>query len=122
MQHPNKEQREVQAKFLAQLPNEQRQQHARLFRFGNASYIYHKESAVLHPTEADFEEWLIALPEDLQSYMKSKGFELCKGILSFTRYVMEKNDIGMDEWMKKHLSEDDYNEYCKLNEDVKNMD
>ncbi len=122
MQHPNKEQREVQAKFLAQLPNEQREQHARLFRFGNASYIYHKESAVLHPTEADFKEWLIALPEDLQSYMKSKGFELCKGILSFTRYVMEKNDIGMDEWMKKHLSEDDYNEYCKLNEDVKNMD
>ena len=122
MQHPNKEQREVQAKFLAQLPNEQRQQHARLFRFGNASYIYHKESAVLHPTEADFEEWLIALPEDLQSYMKNKGFELCKGVLSFTRYVMEKNDIGMDEWMKNHLSEDDYKEYCKLIEDVKNFD
>lgn len=122
MQHPNKEQRESQAKFLAQLSNEQREQHARLFRFGNASYIYHKESVALQPTEADFEEWLIALPEDVRSYMKSKGFELCKGVLSFTRYVMEKNDIGMDEWMKNHLSEDDYNEYCKLNEDVKNMD
>lgn len=122
MQHPNKEQREAQAKFLAQLPSEQREQHARLFRFGNASYIYHKESVILQPTEADFEEWLIALPEDVRFYMKSRGFELCKGILSFTRYVMEKNDIGMDEWMKKHLSEDDYNEYCKLNQDINNLD
>lgn len=65
---------------------------------------------------------MIALPEDVRSYMKNKGFELCKGVLSFTRYVMEKNDIGMDEWMKNHLSEDDYNEYCKLNEDVRNLD
>lgn len=50
------------------------------------------------------------------------GWILCKGILSFTRYVMEKNDIGMDEWMKKHLSEDDYNEYCNLIETRKKLD
>ena len=29
---------------------------------------------------------------------------------------------GMDEWMKNHLSGDDYNEYCKLNQDIKNLD
>lgn len=27
--------------------------------------------------------------------MKIRGFESCKSVLSFSRYVMEKNDIGM---------------------------
>lgn len=114
MQHPNKKQREIQAQFLSELPEEQREEHARLLRFGNDSYIYHKEAKALNPTEIDFEEWLVALPKYVRNNMKILGFELCKDIISFNRYVLEKNDIGMDEWMKKHLSTDDYNEYYKL--------
>ena len=44
MQHPNKEQRENQRKLLAQLPEEEREEHARLLRFGNAAYIYHQQA------------------------------------------------------------------------------
>lgn len=104
MKHPNKKQQENQAKFLAELPEDQREEHARLFRFGNAAYIYHLEADKLEPTEKDFEEWLTGLPENVQRDMEIQGFELCKGILSFSRYVMEKNNIGMDEWMQQHLT------------------
>ena len=54
--------------------------------------------------------------------MKIMGFELFKGIISFSRYVMEKNDIGMDKWMQNNLSEDDYDEYCNLIETRKKLD
>jgi hypothetical protein len=114
MQHPNKEQQENQRKLLAQLPEEEREEHARLLRFGNAAYIYHQEANKFEPTKKDFEEWLIGLPENVRKDMKNKGFEECKGIFSFTRYVMEKNDIGMELWMKEHLNESDFKAYQKL--------
>lgn len=114
MKHPNKKQQENQEKFLSKLPEEQREEHARLFRFGNAAYVYHQESEQLEPTKKDFEEWLTGLPENVRRDMIIKGFELCKSVLSFSRYVMEKNDIGMGEWMEQHLSKADYNEYLKI--------
>lgn len=121
MKHPNKKQRQNQENFLSQLPEEDREEHARLFRFGNASYIYHQEAEDLEPTETDFEEWLTGLPENMRNGMKERGFESCKSVLSFSRYVMEKNDIGMKEWMKKHLSEDDFREYENLIETRKKL-
>jgi hypothetical protein len=122
MKHPNKEQQKNQEAFLLKLPKEEREEHARLFRFGNAAYIYHQEAENLEPTETDFKEWLTGLPENMRNDMKNKGFESCKSVLSFSRYVMEKNDIGMEEWMKKHLSKDDYNEYYKIIEQRKKFD
>lgn len=119
MKHPNKQQQENQAKFLSELPEEEREEHARIFRFGNAAYIYHQEAADLEPTETDFEEWLAGLPENIRKGMREKGFESCKNVLSFSRYVLEKNDMGMKEWMKNHLSDEDYNEYCKIIETKK---
>tara|TARA_R110002050_G_scaffold14844_1_gene46465 strand:- start:272 stop:652 length:381 start_codon:yes stop_codon:yes gene_type:complete len=119
MEHPNKKQRENQAKLLAQLPEEEREEHARLLRFGNAAYIYHRQAEELEPTEADFEEWLEGLPKNVRRDMEMQGFELCKGVLSFSRYVNEKNDIGMGEWMKKHLSAEDYKAYYEITEERK---
>tara|TARA_B100002049_G_scaffold236470_1_gene223274 strand:+ start:3638 stop:4009 length:372 start_codon:yes stop_codon:yes gene_type:complete len=122
MKHPNKKQRQNQENFLSQLPEEDREEHARLFRFGNASYIYYQEAEDLEPTETDFEEWLTGLPENMRDGMKERGFESCKSVLSFSRYVMEKNDIGMKEWMKNHLSEDDFKEWENLIETRKKID
>lgn len=119
IEHPNKKQQQNQKKLLEQLPDEQREEHARLFRFGNASYVYHQQANEYEPTETDFEEWLTGLPKNIRNDMKMQGFELCKGILSFSRYVMEKNDIGMERWMEQHLSKDDYKEYRKIIEERK---
>ena len=122
MKHPNKKQRDHQAKILAELPKEEREERARLFRFVNASFIYHTKAVALKPTETDFKEWLIGLPEDTRIDMEVIGFALGKDNIFFHRYVLEKNDIGMVEWLKEHLSEDDFNEYCKLIEARKKLD
>ena len=111
MEHPNIRQRKNQAKLLAQMPEEQRVEQARMFRFGNALYIYHRQAEQLEPSEDDFEEWLDGLPENIREDMEIQGFELCSGVLSFQRYVMEKNGIGMGEWMKEKLSDEDYKAY-----------
>lgn len=52
-------------------------------------------------------------PENISKDMKEKGFEYCKRSLPFTRYINEKNDIGMDEFVKSLMGEE-YEEYKKL--------
>lgn len=118
MEHPNIEQQERQKIFLDSLPENDREEHARLFRFGNTAYRYHSEAKSQEPSEQDFKEWLEGLPSNIADDMSSKGFDKCRNILSFTRYVMEKNDVGMEAWMKNNLSDEDYNHYInhsKLN-------
>ncbi len=122
MKHPNKEQQENQKKFLETIPEEQREEHALLLRFGNASYSYHQGAQALEPSEDDYKEWLEGLRENIRRDMEIKGFEGCKGVVSFTRYVNEKNDIGMLEWMKNNLSAEDFKAYGKLIEGRKALD
>lgn len=117
MKHPNPDIQKYQAQFLADCPAEQREFHARMFRLGNADYFYHQEASFQQtPTLADYEHWLEGLPENIRQVMQTKGFEECKTALPFTRHVMERRDIGMADWMKKHLSEEDYQFWKKSEE------
>lgn len=115
MKHPNPQIQQNQEEFLKQLPEEERSFHAALFRVGNAAYRYHQ---LANTTEINdktlqlyFREWLDGLPINIRISLEEKGFEYCKTTMSFTRYVNERQDIGMDEWMKEHLSEDDYKQW-----------
>lgn len=117
MIHPNVECQKMQEDFLKNCPQEDREFHARLFRYGNAAYIYHQLAD--KPKNRDslkfyYEEWLQGLPPNIAADMKEKGFEGCKTSLPFTRYVNERTDIGMDEWMKERLSKDDYSYYKEM--------
>ena len=115
MKHPIEQMNINQKKFLEDLPEGERKFHERLFRIGNASYCYHTGAESLEPTQEDFNEWIKGLPVEFRGGFIKRGFDDCRGVLSFTRYVNEKNDIGMDQWMKEHLSNDDYHEYEKGN-------
>lgn len=109
MKHPNSDIQKRQDQFLDNCSDEDRPFHAQLFRIGNAAYRYHqKANADEEFTKKYFFEWLEGLPSGIKKDMEIKGFEACKSILSFTRYVNERRDIGMDEWMKEHLSQEDY--------------
>lgn len=121
MEHPNKEQRTNQADFLAKLPEDQREEHARMFRFGNTAYSYHLRANEFEPTELDFNEWLEGLPKNIRRVMEMQGFESCKTIVSFSRYVNEKNDMGMEAWMKEYLSQADYTAYQEVNRDAEDV-
>lgn len=115
MKHPIEEANINQKKFLEDLPEGDRKFHEQLFRIGNASYCYHTGAEGLEPTQEDFDEWTAGLPVEFRGGFRRRGFDNCRGVLSFTRYVNEKNDIGMDQWMEQHLSEDDYCVYQKGN-------
>jgi hypothetical protein len=46
--------------------------------------------------------------------MEKDGFEKCCTYLSFTRYVNEKNDMGLDAYVRLHMDPDDYKEYTSM--------
>ncbi len=110
MEHPDPKCRKNQEDFLEKCSPDQREYHARFFRIGNATYRYHQ--LVLSDNdnipEPYFVEWLNGLQEPIRRDMEKRGFEACKSVLSFTRYVNERRDIGMDDFLKENLSEEDY--------------
>lgn len=113
VKHPFKENNEKQEKFMKEVPEKDRDYHALLFSYGNASYIYHNLD--IEPTEQDYKEWLEGLEEgNFKKDMENKGFDSCRRILSFTRYVREKHDIGMDEFVRKEMGEETYKKYRLL--------
>ena len=113
MKHPNPQIQQNQDDFLKDCPESEKDFHARLFRIGNAAYIYHRLAVTINNDiyEVYFEEWLEALPDTIRVDMRKLGFEGCKTILPFTRYINERKDEGMDKWMKEHLCEEDYEAY-----------
>ena len=61
-----------------------------------------------------FEEYLEGLPHDgLRRAEKAAGLEKAKTSFPFRRYVLERHDMGMDEFLRQHLSEEDYVECGK---------
>ncbi|XAZ82160.1 hypothetical protein A6C57_27920 (plasmid) [Fibrella sp. ES10-3-2-2] len=56
-----------------------------------------------------FEEYLDGLPnERVKVSERAGGLEAAKCSWPFRRYVLERNDFGMDEFMRLNLSEEDY--------------
>jgi hypothetical protein len=113
MIHPYPQQQKNQSDFLEKCPPYDKEYHAALFRIGNASFIYHQMATNVSTKNQElyYQEWLEGLPPIIKEDMKTKGFEKCKTMLPFTRYVNERDDIGMDEWMQSNLSESDYKFY-----------
>jgi len=116
MEHPDKIIRKNQKDYLARQPEKDREYEAQIFRIGNAACNYYQLASC--DTSRDFlemcyKEWLEGLSPPISAEMKKKGFEGCRAVLAFKRYVNERKDIGMDEWMKAHLSEEDYKVYLE---------
>lgn len=112
VKHPLEECNIKQADFLYKTPDKDKEYHSLLFSYGNATYLYHNLD--IEATEEDYNEWLDGLDENIRMDMKAKGIEGCKDILSFTRYVREKKDIGMDEFVRKKMGEEEYEKYRLL--------
>ncbi|MFY0689170.1 MAG: hypothetical protein JXQ90_18515 [Cyclobacteriaceae bacterium] len=112
--HINKVEKNQQ-EFLINIPEDsERLIHAQLFRIGNAALHYHQQASInSEPTEEDFSEWLEGLPKHIAVKLKESGLQKCKTHFPFTRYLMEKQDVGMDAWMRKNLSEEDFTHWKK---------
>jgi hypothetical protein len=103
-----------QEELIATCPEDQRRFHILFFNYGNATYRYHNEAKEINPSLTDFKEWLEGLPDKIRADMEKSGFEYCKNVLSFTRYVNEKNDIGMDQYVRNLMGDELYTEYRSL--------
>lgn len=119
IKHPDEQRNRSQEEFLANCPPDQRRFHELLFTHGNITYRYHQRSREFNPTEREYHEWLEGLPDNVRKGMQKMGFDRtaerqCKTVLSFTRYVMEKNDVGLDEYIRQHMDSDDYEEYISM--------
>lgn len=59
--------------------------------------------------EIYFDEYLEGLSDDgLRRAEKKAGLEKVKNGFPFRRYVLERHDIGLDAYLRMHLSEEDY--------------
>lgn len=112
--HPQEAVNKRQEEFLQKCPKESKRFHELLFSYGNATFRYHDQAKSYQPTETDFQEWIAGLPENIARTMCAKGFEGCKSVLSFTRYVNEKNDNGMEDYIVNVMGVMNYGEYKKL--------
>lgn len=92
----------------SQLPIRQSPQ---FLRVGMTAFRYYHSSEEHELTKKDYWDWLEALPASVGLIMRIKGFNICRGLLSFHRYVNEKNDNGMDAFMQFYLSMEDYSYY-----------
>ena len=94
VKHPIKKFNIQQQDFLDKVPDEDIERHSLLFSYGNACYLYHNLD--IEPTEKDYKEWLDGLDGNFKKDMESKGFEACKGVLSFTQKLghESKNNPG----------------------------
>lgn len=114
VKHPDESCNAMQAAFLEQCPADQRRFHELFYTYANIVYRYHSGAREFAPTLQEYQEWLEGLPENIRKDMQEKGVDDCKGVLSFTRYVNEKNDVGLEEYIKQHMDPADYAEYRQL--------
>jgi len=113
VKHPLEKCNRTQESRIAECPEQDRRFQELMYSYGNAAYRYHERASDNNPTLTDYQEWLEGLPENIRRDMGQKGFEYCKTAFPFTRYVNEKNDLGMDEFVK-NLMGDEFEEYKKL--------
>lgn len=70
---------------------------------------------------AYFEEYLEGLPhEGLRRTMVREGLDKAKTSIPFLRYLLERHDIGMDEFLRLNLSVEDYAYYVECSKPLEN--
>jgi len=105
IRHPDEKIHTNQVKLLGAMSDPGKSEHAQLFRLGNAAmHYYHKTE----PTEEDFVDWLLGLPDNIKKHMTAKGYQGCKSALPLQRHALERRDVGMDQFIRKLLNDHDF--------------
>lgn len=114
VKHPVADCNVFQESFVLAAPLEQRRFHELVFTIGNATILYHNRAKDFEPSETDYVEWLEGLPDNVRSVMGKMGFVECRNIIPFTRYVLEKNDVGQEEFVQNLVGKAVYEEYLQI--------
>jgi hypothetical protein len=112
IKHPVESCNIQQELFLSSCNEELKSYHTLMFNYGNATYRYHK----IEPSEEEYKDWLVGLPENIRNSFTEKGYEKSKTALPLKRFANEIRDNGMDKYLKKLLKPDDYQAIQKSSE------
>ena len=112
IEHPEASIRQRQEQFLAGCLQDQRAYHTLLFNHGNASVRYY--SRAKGGDEKTWEIWLEGLDKNVREGFKQMGYEKGKTALPFLRFVNELNDLGYDEYIRKLLRPEDWEQLSSL--------
>lgn len=102
--------------LLERFPEEERRLHELFFSYSNASCIYHLETPEQEPTRYDFEEWLTELSEPIREAYEMRGFEKCRLLSDFIRYIHDKRDVEEEQFNICLMGRENYQEYNALME------
>ena len=102
VKHPDVDTQCSQIGFLEKCPPDEFEFRVLFLNYGNTAYRYMNLSRG-EATVADFEDWLKGLPDKARNHCRAEGFEVAKSVLAFQRHVLERRDLGMDEYIQKLL-------------------
>lgn len=115
IKHPSEDRNIAQVQMLSGIDDPtQLAEFVYLFNYGNATFLYHQQALSLELTPELHETWLGGLKEPMKSDFAKQGFEKNKNNLSFTRFVMEMADVGMDDFVTNLLNEEHRRQYLSL--------
>lgn len=115
VKHPDKKTRENQIAFLEKCPPDEFEFRVLFLNYGNTTYRYMNLSRG-EATADDFEDWLEGLPDKVRNHFRTEGFEVAKSVLAFQRHVLERRDLGMDEYIQKLLRPEDWERWNSFKE------
>src|ERR1035437_5670970 len=75
---------------------------------GEIVIAYFNQVSPFNPTKNEFNLWIDSLHDPYKSFFTKKGLKNCLDQMNFLRFVLELRDYGMDDFMKTHLTDEDY--------------
>jgi hypothetical protein len=114
VKHADPKCNQQQEAFMTSCLEQHRRFHELLFTHGNIANRYHSKAYKFEPIEQDWKEYLESCQPGFRKIMVDMGFEQGRRVLPFTRYVMEKKDVSMDEYVRRHMDPQDYAEYMAM--------
>ena len=79
-----------------------------LILIGKVAMEYYSQPINEQSAHLYYSDWLESLPEPIAKDMKKQGYEFCLQTLNFKRFFHERNDRGMEEYMRENLTEEQY--------------
>ena len=80
----------------------------KLIRIGKVINSYYYQLNKKEITEEKFNIWIESLEDPMKKDFKEKGLEKCRGVLNLQRFILELQDNGLEEYLKRELTEEDF--------------
>ena len=78
-----------------------------LLRIAKVNAEYYKQLNSEELTQEEFKLWIDSLKEPMRGAFNKKGLQDCRGVLNFQRFILELRDLGLQEYLKNNLTEEE---------------